>query len=210
MCPQGNAAAWGTGCKHRGGHGTAGAGAEPCPGAHLVPLLPDAGVQAGELLLQLLHRLLLLPQPCCLRLPLTLQQRPLHLRLDGHGHITMAALAGSGSCPWDRALAGKGSEQWGSRQGSPSPHLSRRLLQLLLQLLDAALQLVQAAEHAGTLLLQPLCLLGPRARQLLVLQRGQVGTAQHGMARHGAARPSPHLVVGALSAAALLLQVLLV
>lgn len=58
-----------------------------CDWGHLVPLLADAGVQAGELLLQLLHGLLLLPQPHHLCLPLTLQQRPLHLCLDRQSNV---------------------------------------------------------------------------------------------------------------------------
>lgn len=75
-------------------------------------------------------------------------------------------------------LTGEGSKQQGTQQCPLTPHLSRCLLQLLLQLLDTALQLVQVSKDTGTLLLQPLRLLGPGTCQLLVLWRGLIGMAQ--------------------------------
>lgn len=117
---------------------------------YLVPLLLDAGLQGHQLLLQLVHRLLLLLQQRPLCLPLPLQQRPLHFSLRATPRSTSEPVKAGGRRPlWGPSLRGAK-----STAGALPAHLSGRLLQLLLQLLHADLELLHAPQHLSALLFQ--------------------------------------------------------
>lgn len=144
-------------------------------GTHLVALPADVGVQAAELLLQLLRRLLLLPQPRRLHLPLALQQRPLQLRL----HSTAA----SGRCP-----SPDGSERGGHAR-APGPLTSRDVScsccsSSLRRLLSWSRRPSTPARSSSSCCAS--LARGPASSSCC----GEGRSAQHGVAWHGAARRS--------------------